>query len=75
MYLRAARERKSLSLTAVAAKAKIGKSTLQAIEVGSRRPGSLEVIAALADALGEDRAMFALLALRVHADSSGGDDD
>ncbi|WP_342744061.1 helix-turn-helix transcriptional regulator [Amycolatopsis saalfeldensis] len=75
VYLRAARERKSLSLTAVAAKAKIGKSTLQAIEVGSRRPGSLEVIAALADALGEDRAMFALLALRVHADSSGGDDD
>ncbi len=70
-YLRAARERESLSLTAVAARAKIGKSTLQAIETGSRRPGSLHVIAALADALGEDRVVLALLALRGHSDASG----
>ncbi|WP_158264222.1 AMED_5909 family protein [Amycolatopsis sp. CA-126428] len=71
VYLRAARERESLSLTTVAARAKIGKSTLQAIETGSRHPGSLQVIAALADALGEDRVVFALLALREHVDASG----
>lgn len=70
-YLRAARERESLSLTAVAARAKVGKSTLQAIETGSRRPGSLQVIAALADALGEDRVVLALLALRGHTDAAG----
>ncbi|WP_410567674.1 AMED_5909 family protein [Amycolatopsis sp. cmx-4-61] len=70
-YLRAARERRSLSLSAVAARVKISKSTLQAIETGSRHPGSLHVIAALADALGEDRVVFALLALRGHTDASG----
>jgi DNA-binding XRE family transcriptional regulator len=71
VYLRAARKRSSLSLTAVAAQAKIGKSTLQAIETGTRHPRSLQVIAALADALGEDRVVFALLALRQHPGASG----
>ena len=75
VYVRAARERKALSLTAVAARAKIGKSTLQAIETGSRKPGSMEVIAALADTLSEDRVVLALLALRGQEDRSGGDDD
>ena len=63
-YIRVARERKLLSLSEVAAQANIGKSTLQGIEVGSRRPGSLHVIAALADALSEDRVVLTLLALK-----------
>ncbi len=74
-YIRAARERNSLSLTALAARSKISKSSLQAIEVGTRRARSLEVIAALADALGEDRVVLALLALKDHAGGSSGSDD